>query len=830
MAAICLLSTAYCTAALLVPHGVPHGVPPGVPPGRRPRAPVRSGRTLVAVGASPPAVIVGGGIAGLSTALELAGRGFEVTVLSRDASAAATYAAGGMLAPQSERLDGDSPLLGLAVAARDYYPGWVRSLEAASGVDVGLCASGGFLAPAMEGDAVHRWRPPAAGGTSLWLDRPAAAAMEPLLAPEAVGGWWFPQDMSVDPRAVHKALLSACAAAGVTVCEGSAAVALELAPHGGSVRAVRLADGTVMPTPGPLVIANGAWARELLPVPLQPIKGQMLTLTPPPAAAVATPAGRGALRRVLFGEQCYIIPRRDGRVVVGGTVEPEAGFDTRVTAGGIAQVLSAAVRTVPALAEYTLTETWAGLRPCTPDLLPLLGPTPWTNVNLAAGYHRNGILLSPLCAKLVADSIEGRLTATDAELLRPFEWTRFLSGGTFAAPAPATVFSAPAPAAASQVASQVAPTAVRPAVRPSQRPDVKPSASASPIAAPAAPATRRPAEVAGGEDRGEQPYYDPDSDVGASIRWAMRANKNFIAQLEQGIEPKYGQARPDASGEAPKYGQARPDASGEAPSGSSAGAASGSAVEAAQEELPTSLPGMADGARLWIVREGEPQPVPIFEGSPPLEFLAGYGDTVLPRPFPTEAPSGGAPPSATSTRRPPPPPLSPAPSWAVPERAAEAMPATTGVPAAVNGKAMPTEQSSGFWAQMFKRPMNGVAAPVHGPDAVASAPTSAPTSAPIAVAPAPAAEGKRWALPTITPPPNAPPPPASDDAIHSTDGYAELTSQDQSHATRDAVIKSARAANKRFREMVLEENDDSTLQALIEADLAKYRRGESPNL
>jgi thiazole synthase len=834
--ASCLFTTVCCTAALLVPHGVP--------PGRRPRAPVRSGGTLVAVGAAPPAVIVGGGIAGLSTALELAGRGFEVTVLSRDASAAATYAAGGMLAPQSERLDGDSPLLGLAVAARDYYPGWVRSLEAASGVDVGLCASGGFLAPAMDGDVVHRWRPPAAGGTSLWLDRPAAAAMEPLLAPEAVGGWWFPQDMSVDPRAVHKALLSACAAAGVMVREGSAAVALELAPHGGSVRAVRLADGTVMPTPGPLVIANGAWTRELLPVPLQPIKGQMLTLMPPPAAAaVAAPAGRGALRRVLFGEQCYIIPRRDGRVVVGGTVEPEAGFDTRVTAGGIAQVLSAAVRLVPALAEYTLTETWAGLRPCTPDLLPLLGPTPWTNVHLAAGYHRNGILLSPLCAKLVADSIEGRLTATDAELLRPFEWTRFLSGGTFAAPATATVFSVPAPAAARPpLAPRVAPTTAvltdvlqrsvrRPEVQPptTTRPDVQPSASASPTttptAAPAAPATRRPAEVAGGEDRGEQPYYDPDSDVGASIRWAMRANKDFIAQLEQGIEPKYGQARPDAAGAAP--------------GGSSAGAASGSVVEEAQEALPTSLPGMADGARLWIVREGEPLPVPIFEGSPPQEFLAGYGDTVLPRPNPTEAPSRGTPPSATSTRRPPPPPLSPAPpapSWAVPERAAVAMPAAAdvpaAVPAAVNGKAMPTEQPSGFWAQMFKRPVNGVpvngvpvngvAAPVHGADAVASAPT--------AVATASAPEAKRWALPTMTPPPNAPPPPASDDAIHSTDGYAELTSQDQSHATRDAVIKSARAANKRFREMVLEENDDSALQALIEADLAKYRRGESPNV
>lgn len=150
-----------------------------------------------AVAMGEPAVVVGGGVSGLSTALELAQRGWDVTVLSRRRDEAASLAAGGMLAPQSERLgggdDGEGRLLQLALAARDYFPAWVKGLEEAAGTDVGLCASGGFLAPAFADDAVHRWTPPPEAGTSVWLDRIAARAMEPLLSDECVGGWWYPQ-------------------------------------------------------------------------------------------------------------------------------------------------------------------------------------------------------------------------------------------------------------------------------------------------------------------------------------------------------------------------------------------------------------------------------------------------------------------------------------------------------------------------------------------------------------------------------------------------------------------------------------------------------------
>ena len=176
-------------------------------------------------------------------------------------------------------------------------------------------------------------------------------------------------------------------------------------------------------------------------MPISPIKGQMLALRPPDESESTVPSS--LLRRVLFGESCYIIPRRDGRIIVGATVEPEAGFSTRSTAGGVQQLLGAACSTIPSLSDYTLDDTWAGLRPSTvptparlessnladgcahssglgrrllcslvlvvcscgqPDLLPLLGTTPWSNTHLASGYHRNGILLSPLYAHRHATS------------------------------------------------------------------------------------------------------------------------------------------------------------------------------------------------------------------------------------------------------------------------------------------------------------------------------------------------------------------------------------------------------------------------------------------
>ena len=281
---------------------------------------------------------------------------------------------------------------------------------------------------------------------------------------------------------MHKALRAACAATGrVDLREGAEAVALEVSPDGATVQSVRLASGGLLPACA-LFLCSGSWLRELVPVPLKPIKGQMLSLSPPghqmpgrnppPTAAAAASSSAApssssspssspsfsssasrssspsALRRVLFGESVYIIPRRDGRIVVGATVEPEAGFCRRVTVGGVHHLLSEAIRTVPALAAYSLDETWAGLRPSTPDLLPVLGATPWENVHLAAGYHRNGVLLSPLCASLLADRVEGRLSPADDKLLGRFGWDRFMGPGAAAARGEAAAAAAGGMAAA----------------------------------------------------------------------------------------------------------------------------------------------------------------------------------------------------------------------------------------------------------------------------------------------------------------------------------------------------------------------------------------------
>lgn len=379
---------------------------------------------LVSPASPPPDVLVlGGGVIGLATALELARSGAAVTVLSPSAAASAAAASAGMLAPQSERLP-PGPLRDLAAASLRLYPDWVAGVAAAAGVpDVGYRADGHFLAPvAAAGDAVDRWVPPAeaAGGLrpQAWLDAAAVVAAEPALAGAGVlGGWASAVDAQVDSRALLGALEAAAEAAGVAVLRGAAARVTRavVEPAGGALAAVVTAGlGTL--TAGHYVVAGGAWSRDLLPaLPVHPIKGQMLSLTPPPAVPGAPPAPRA----VLFGDGIYIVPKDGGRrLVVGATVEPAAGFDTSVTAGGMAGLLAAAVALVPGLATWQLGEVWAGLRPGTPDGLPILGAGGYANVSVATGHGRNGMLLAPITAAVLADRLAGggRVRGLDAVL------------------------------------------------------------------------------------------------------------------------------------------------------------------------------------------------------------------------------------------------------------------------------------------------------------------------------------------------------------------------------------------------------------------------------
>lgn len=391
-------------------------------------------------------VIIGGGLAGLSAALYLTQLDPDrhVTILEREESenigkektTVASFAAAGMLAPQSERLP-KGPLLDLCVASRRLYPDFVDLVETMaqdedgrehlwpSSADddddkpwiVGYVASGGFLAPAFAGDSVATWSPPEESGSATWLDAMQVRELEPNLHPNVVGGWWFPEDASVDARRLTCSLRAACVAAGVQIQSGAEVTSLDLVD--GHCKGLWLASGKYMKAKSVLV-ANGAWMRNLLPVPIEPHKGQSISLRCPSDQP-------SMLRRVLFAQDTYIVPKADGRIVVGATVEA-GSYDSNVTPAGLMHIMTHAMQLVPGLGDLPLEETWVGLRPTTPDKGPILGKTPWDNLFLAGGYWRNGVLLAPKTGQLLASLLSGYpLSASDQALLDAFAWDRFTS-------------------------------------------------------------------------------------------------------------------------------------------------------------------------------------------------------------------------------------------------------------------------------------------------------------------------------------------------------------------------------------------------------------------
>jgi glycine oxidase len=247
--------------------------------------------------------------------------------------------------------------------------------------------------------------------------------LEPGLHPGIRGGVLAPGDHQVDNRALVQALLAACERAGAQMVAGRVA---ELATQGDRVTGVVLAGGETLAA-GTVVLAAGCWsgglgglADEVLP-PVRPVKGQLLYLR--------GPADQPLCSRNVRGLEVYVVPRGDGRVVVGATVE-EQGFDTRVTAGAVHDLLRAAMELLPDVAELELLETVAGLRPGSPDNAPLLGPAGPEGLVVATGHYRNGILLCPVTADAVAELLA---TGQVPELIAPFGPGRFARG----VPAPA---------------------------------------------------------------------------------------------------------------------------------------------------------------------------------------------------------------------------------------------------------------------------------------------------------------------------------------------------------------------------------------------------------
>jgi glycine oxidase len=367
----------------------------------------------------PDVIVIGGGIMGCGVALRLAQAGVDVTVLERAIPGAeASSAAAGILAPQMEAA-GPGPFLDLCLRSRALYPAFADELREASGVDVQYLPSGlfhvAFTAEAMHHlETIVAWQR-ASGLRAEVLGAADARALEPNLSPAALGVGHFPDDHQVDNRLLVRALSIAAARAGVRFRTGYVR-GLEVKDD----RAVGVdLDGEKLAA-GATVIAAGSWSSlihgaRIDPQVIRPVRGQMveLQLRLPP------------LQRILFSERKgYVVPRRDGRVIAGSTTE-FAGFEKQVTAGGLARILQVALELCPALQDAQVLSFWAGLRPYTEDHLPLLGPGALEGLFLATGHFRNGILLAPISARVVADAVLGRKPTVD---LSPFRYDRRLPG------------------------------------------------------------------------------------------------------------------------------------------------------------------------------------------------------------------------------------------------------------------------------------------------------------------------------------------------------------------------------------------------------------------
>lgn len=349
----------------------------------------------------PDVVVVGGGLIGCSAAFFLAREQLSVQLLERGAlGAGASTAAAGMLAPIAE-LDEDGPLLRLGVEGLERFPGLVAELEERSGIDVQYRRSGLLRATRSEVEAERlRARAEALAGFDLeWLDAAALRRLAPALAPDLAGALWSPREAHVRSEQLLRAYARAARACGAILREGEGGVGL--LREGSRVAGVRTAAGAL--EAGHVVIATGSWGGELagglgFSLPVRPVRGQMLAVDAPPEP----------LGPIVWGDEAYLVPKRDDSVWVGATVE-EAGFDCRVTVDGVRRLLEAAPRLVPALRESGFQSAWAGLRPATPDRLPILGPLPGLEgLTLALGHFRNGVLLSGVTGEWTARLVLGK--------------------------------------------------------------------------------------------------------------------------------------------------------------------------------------------------------------------------------------------------------------------------------------------------------------------------------------------------------------------------------------------------------------------------------------
>jgi glycine oxidase len=354
--------------------------------------------------------VLGGGVAGLAIAWRARARGLGACVLDRgELGGGASRVAAGMLAPVTEADPGEPELLRLGLRAAERWPAFAAELRDVTGVDVGFCACGTLVvardrdeAEALDRELALRAR---LGLRAERLLPSAARRLEPALAPAVRLALEAPEDHAVDPRQLTAALARAAERAGAVLRPGAGAA--RVAHDGARATGLELAGGERVAA-AQVVVAAGSWSGVVdgLPedarVPVRPVKGQTLRLR--------DPSGPGLLGRVVrwvSPDPGYLVPRGDGRYVLGATVE-ERGFDTSVTAGAVHGLLRDAAEVVPGVLELEIEEAVAGLRPGTPDNAPVLGRSPALDGLIwATGHHRNGILLAPVTADLVVAELTG---------------------------------------------------------------------------------------------------------------------------------------------------------------------------------------------------------------------------------------------------------------------------------------------------------------------------------------------------------------------------------------------------------------------------------------
>ncbi len=354
--------------------------------------------------------IAGGGLIGTTIAFELARAGLQVALFDRhELGEGSSWAAAGILSPAPENA-GMISIVPLGRASLQLYPEFVATVEEISGQSVGYRARG-TLEALFSSDAQEKLSTIIALHHGLGLKAEPVSAddaheMEPALSPELEAAVFRPDEACVDNRALTKAVLTAAEHSGVrTFAESN----VQSIAKDGGLCAGFLVDGEKVESRW-TVIAAGCCSAEIEGAaqyaPVRPAKGQMIALR----------AKDLSIERVLWSDHVYLVPRNDGRILAGATVE-YVGFEKKVTAGGVQKIIAAALQLAPALADAQLEESWAGLRPDAPDHLPIIGPTDLDGLLIATGHFRSGILLAPITAQLIREWITTQNVSVD--------WARF---------------------------------------------------------------------------------------------------------------------------------------------------------------------------------------------------------------------------------------------------------------------------------------------------------------------------------------------------------------------------------------------------------------------